>query len=87
MRRILLLLVFLMIAGLCSAQSKDCFLIEAESFQDTGGWVIDHEFMDQMGSSYLLAHGIGKPVKNAKADITLPKTGEWHAALRIRNNN
>ncbi len=85
MKRILLLLIFLMIASPCPAQSKDCFLIEAESFQDTGGWVIDHEFMDQMGSSYLLAHGIGKPVKNAKADITLPKTGEWHVYARTWN--
>lgn len=85
MKRTLLLLVFLMIAGLCPAQSKDCFLMEAESFQDTGGWVIDQEFMDQMGSPYLLAHGIGKPVKNAKADISLPKTGEWHVYARTWN--
>ena len=26
-----------------------------------GGWVIDQEFADQMGSVFLLAHGMGKP--------------------------
>ena len=28
-------------------------------FAQLGGWVIDQQFMDQMGSPYLLAHGLG----------------------------
>ena len=27
-------------------------LIEAEAFQNKGGWVVDQQFIDQMGSSY-----------------------------------
>src|SRR5690348_9009515 len=38
-------------------------LVEAENFRNTGGWLIDPQFMDQMGSPYLLAHGLGVPVK------------------------
>ena len=41
-------------------------VIEAESFEDWGGWVNDTQFMDQMDSPYLLAHGLGKPVADAK---------------------
>src|SRR5438067_12994638 len=33
-------------------------LVEAESFSNPGGWVVDPQFMDQMGSPYLLAHGL-----------------------------
>lgn len=31
--------------------------IEAESFENKGGWVVDQQFMDLMGSPYLMAHG------------------------------
>jgi hypothetical protein len=30
--------------------SKCTVLVEAESFSNTGGWVVDPQFMDQMGS-------------------------------------
>ena len=40
-------------------------LVEAEQFADLGGWVVDQQFMDQMGSPYLLAHGLGVPVRDA----------------------
>ena len=33
-------------------------LLEAEGFEEHGGWVIDPQFMDVMGSSYLMAHGL-----------------------------
>ena len=39
--------------------------IEAESFQNKGGWVVDQQFMDLMGSPYLMAHGLGEPVADA----------------------
>ncbi len=35
-------------------------MIDAESFTDTGGWVVDQQSMDQMGSPYLMAHGLGE---------------------------
>ncbi len=30
-------------------------LVEAESFENLGGWVIDQQFMDEMGSPFLLS--------------------------------
>jgi len=68
-----------------SAQKKNYFLIEAESFKHKGGWVLDQQFMDQMGSPFLLAHGLGKPVEDASTDMIIPKTGEWHVYVRTWN--
>ena len=47
-------------------QEKQSLLIEAEQFDNTGGWVIDQQFIPSMGSAYLLAHGMGQPVANAR---------------------
>lgn len=41
-------------------------MVEAENFASKGGWVVDQQFMDLMGSPYLLAHGLGCPVADAK---------------------
>ena len=45
--------------------------VEAEGFDNKGGWVVDQQFMDQMGSSYLMAHGMGQPVEDAETEINL----------------
>ncbi|MDD4192406.1 MAG: hypothetical protein PHI28_13820, partial [Mangrovibacterium sp.] len=60
-------------------------LVEAESFSDKGGWVVDQQFMEQMGSSYLMAHGIGKPVKDAVTGVRFPKAGEYQVFVRTYN--
>jgi hypothetical protein len=59
-------------------------LIEAEEFDDAGGWVVDQQFMDQMGSPMLLAHGMGIPVDDAVASVTIP-AGQYHLWVRTRN--
>ena len=51
-------------------------LVEAESFTEKGGWVVDQQFMDLMGSPYLLAHGLGSPVENASTNVQLPENGD-----------
>ena len=38
---------------------------EVESFEDYGGWSLDTQFETEMGSPYLLAHGLGRPVADA----------------------
>lgn len=81
----ILLIVCLFITSWLFSQSKDMYLVEAESFHDKGGWVLDQQFMDQMGSPFLLAHGLGKPVANAKTEINLPQKGEWHVYVRTWN--
>ena len=47
-----------------AAVAESC-LVEAEAFADKGGWVVDPQFVEQMGSPYLLAHGKGIPVADA----------------------
>ena len=59
--------------------------IEAESFTDLGGWVVDQQSMNIMGSSYIMAHGMGVPVADAYTWITLPESGKWYAYARTRD--
>lgn len=60
-------------------------LIEAESFDNPGGWVIDPQFVEQMGSPYLMAHGMGEKVKNATTKVKFSKTGNYHIWVRTMN--
>lgn len=66
-------------------QAADQVLVEAESFKDKGGWAVDQQFMDSMGSSYLLAHGLGKPVADAKTTVTFPSPGSYTLWVRTKN--
>jgi len=63
----------------------DTVLVEAEAFTDTGGWVVDQQFMDEMGSPYLLAHGLGEPVKDAATTVAFPTTGQYRVWVRTRD--
>ncbi|MBK5195216.1 MAG: FAD-dependent oxidoreductase [Proteiniphilum sp.] len=56
--------------------------IEAESFQYKGGWVVDQQFMDLMGSPYLMAHGLGTPVSDATTTVNFTKLGEYTVFVR-----
>lgn len=58
---------------------------EAESFDDKGGWAVDQQFMDQMGSPYLLAHGMGEPVADASTVVKVPETGIYYFYVRTFN--
>ena len=60
-------------------------LIETESFAQKGGWVTDQQFMDQMGSPFLMAHGMGIPVKNAETEVVFPANGKYRMLVRTRN--
>lgn len=67
------------------AFSKNEILLEAESFEQKGGWVIDNQSMMQMGSPYLLAHGLGIPVKDAATYFNVSKAGTYHLWVRTRD--
>jgi len=60
-------------------------LVEAESFDDLGGWMLDQQATDQMGSPYLLAHGFGVPVRNATSTVVFPQAGTYRVWVRTRN--
>ena len=57
--------------------------VHPQSF-DAGGWKLDVQFMDVMGSPYLLAHGCGIRVTDAKASADIPKAGSWRVWVRAR---
>ncbi len=63
----------------------DLVLLEAEAFDSFGGWVNDQQFMDLMGSPFLLAHGMGKPVEDAKTKIKFSKAGKYQVWVRTRD--
>jgi hypothetical protein len=60
-------------------------LLEAEQFADLGGWDLDQQFMEQMGSSYLLAHGLGVPVKDAVTTAKFATPGKYRVWVRTRD--
>lgn len=70
---------------LCASASAAGIWVEAESFSDKGGWVVDQQFMDRMGSPYLLAHGMGVPVADASTIVEIPRTAAWHIYVRTYN--
>ena len=41
--------------------TQDSIFLPASRFADKGDWTLEQQFILQMGSSYLLAHGIGTP--------------------------
>jgi hypothetical protein len=79
---IIITFVLLLNLGRLSAAS---LFIEAESFDHKGGWVTDQQFMDIMGSSYLMAHGMGKPVPDASTRVIFPETGIYRVYVRTYN--
>lgn len=88
MRRLMFCLIGALLAGavlVSPATAATTVLVEAESFRDRGGWVVDQQFMDQMGSPFLLAHGLGNPVDDATTTVAFPETGEYRVWVRTRD--
>lgn len=65
-----------------SVASAAQVLVEAEGFDEHGGWVLDPQFLDVMGSPYLLAHGLGQPVANAVTQVEFPVVGPYRLWVR-----
>ena len=64
---------------------KQMLLIEAETFADRGGWVLDTQFFETVGSAYLMAHGLGRPVRDAVAKKCFPEAGRYRLFVRTRD--
>ena len=79
-----LTIIFLLFISTLNLSATGIFL-EAESFSDKGGWVVDQQFMDLMGSPYLMAHGLGTPVQDASTEVEIPQDGRWHIYVRTFN--
>lgn len=65
--------------------SDNRILIEAEEFDSYGGWVMDSQFELQMGSPYLLAHGLGRPVDDATTTVSIPTAGTYRVWVRAKD--
>lgn len=83
-QKVITTLLIVVVVG-CTQYRGDTILIEAESFSELGGWVIDQQSIEQMGSSYILAHGLGKPVKSAKTTIEIKNPGKYKLWVRTKD--
>lgn len=78
-----LLISIIILVSSCNKPSG--LLIEAESFDLKGGWVVDPQFIEQMGSPYLMAHGMGIPVVDASTEIMIEEAGKYNIWVRTIN--
>ena len=53
-------------------------VIRAPEIKECGGWVLDTQFVVTMGTPYLLAHGLGNPVSDARASFRIDEAGTYH---------
>ncbi len=81
----LLALAMLIPAGSPARAETHTILLEAEGFDELGGWVIDTQVMDQMGSPFLMAHGLGRPVADAVTQVKFPAAGTYRVLVRTRD--
>ncbi|MGN0853772.1 MAG: FAD-dependent oxidoreductase [Kiritimatiellia bacterium] len=65
---------------------KGFLWLEAEGFADYGDWRLDTQFTHKMGSAYLLAPGVGRPLPNdAKTTLQIPAKGVWRVWVRTKD--
>ncbi|QDV09924.1 putative FAD-binding dehydrogenase [Planctomycetes bacterium Poly30] len=67
------------------SQIETQVLLECEAFDELGGWVLDQQFMDLMGSPFLLAHGMGSPVENAATEFSVEAPSSYRVWARTRD--
>ncbi len=69
----------------CHTIKAETILVEAESFENYGGWELDTQFIEIMGSPYLLAHGLGKPVEDATTTVHFSEGGVYSVFVRTKD--
>lgn len=65
--------------------AKEGILLETEQFDQIGGWIIDSFFEKDMGSAYLMAHGLGRPVEDATTSFDIDQTGTYSIWARTKD--
>lgn len=68
-----------------SENNSESIFVEAESFDSLGGWIVETQSVRQMGSAYLMAHGMGVPVADAETTVDIPDDGVYFVWARTRN--
>ena len=69
------------------ATGESTLYLEAERFDDVGEWTIDGQFRQIMGSTYLLAVGIGEPVEDAVTKAETPRGGTYRLWVRCKDGH
>jgi hypothetical protein len=72
----------------CSAASVlagEPIWLETEQFDQSGGWTADAQFIDQMGSTYLMAIGLGQPVGDALTTLRPPRAARYRLWARTKD--
>ncbi len=64
---------------------KNEIFIEAESFCNKGGWVVDQQSMRVIHSAYLMAHGMGVPVENASTEFSVAHEAKYYVWALTRD--
>jgi hypothetical protein len=85
MKRISLLAALLVAALTIQARAAHVVWLEAELFSDLGGWTNDAQFIDQMGSPFLLAIGLEGPVADAVTKAQIPAEAKYRLWVRTRD--
>jgi hypothetical protein len=81
-----LLTILLLVLGVNASEGANSVIwLEAEKFDDNGGWSNDSQFVDLMGSPYLLATGLGKPVADAVMLTKIPDGGKYRLWVRCKD--
>ncbi|WP_231741736.1 FAD-dependent oxidoreductase [Stieleria varia] len=79
------MMAMLLIVGWVTSGSAAEVFVESESFADPGGWKLDTQFIQEMGSPYLLAHGLGKPVQDATTKVEFATAGKYRVWVRTKD--
>jgi hypothetical protein len=79
--------VFMHAASASGSMSRDPGLVwlEAETFKNVGGWTKDWQFIDQMGSPYLMSIGYGSPVADATTTVERLPAGKYRLWVRAKD--
>ena len=78
-------LALLVAAWLAKPLAAANIWIEAESFEQKGGWLVDQQMIEGMGSPYLIAHGLGTPVKDALTNVRIDTAATYNVFVRTYN--
>lgn len=81
----LVLGVWLVCVAIAAPLRSETIFVEAETFTELGGWSLDTAFTHIVGSPYLLAHGLGQPVKDAETKIQVRTAGRYRVWARTKD--
>ncbi|MCP4858102.1 MAG: FAD-dependent oxidoreductase [Fuerstiella sp.] len=77
--------LLILLSGNVTSAQEIVIWQEAESLSEVGGWSNDSQHVDIMGSPYLLATGVGRPVADAIGKVTVTETSTYRLWVRCRD--